>query len=95
MSQVRVIGGAVVPCRAQHVGTHNRPVVEQLGKVSGVRGRRSRCHGPRRLGRVLRLDRKQRTDYVDGGRQVRFDEVLYAQAPACEGEIADHSSTTD
>ena len=82
-----VIGGDVVPRRAQHVRAHDRAVIEQPGEVGTVRRRRPRRHGPRRLGRVLRLHGEQRTDDLGRRRQVRFDQVLGAQPPPCDVEI--------
>ena len=89
-----VIGGDVVPRRAQHVGPHHAAVIEQPGEICTVRRRRPRRHGPRRLRRILRLDREQRPDHLGCSPHMRRDQMLGAEAPACEVTIAEHVSGT-
>ena len=79
-----------MPSRAQHVRAHHRAVFEQACKVSSIGFRRPCRDRPRRLAGILGLHGEQRTDDINGGREVRLDQVLAAQPPPCDVEIDLH-----
>ena len=76
-----VLGRDEVPGRSQHVGADHAALVQQRLEFSGVGELRTAGDGPRRLARVLGLDREQAPDHRCRGRGVRRHEVLaYAAA---------------